>query len=96
MGYKIIYKKRFVKELPNFLSYLELEWSKKVADEFQDKVNNAIALLRRHLNIGIRSKKIPGASGMLITQHNRMYYRVGKNTISIIILADNRMKNYST
>ena len=52
MGYKIIFKKRFAINLLDVLTYLEKEWGKKVADEFQDKVNGALRLLSVHPYIG--------------------------------------------
>ena len=96
MGYKIILRKRFANDLTNLLVYLEHEWGKKVADEFQDKVDNAIELLKHHPHVGAPSRRFLGARGLLITKHNRLFYRVEKNTISIILLADTRMKNYNT
>ena len=95
MGYKIIFKKRFAKNLLNVLIYLEQEWGKNVADEFQDKINNAVNLLKAHPNIGAPSKKRPVARGLLITKHNRLFYRIENNTIIIILLADTRRKSYN-
>ena len=77
MGYKIIFKKRFVKNLFDVLTYLEKEWDKKVADEFQDRVNNALELLMLHPYIGAPSNKID-VRGLLITKHNRLFYRIKK------------------
>jgi len=46
VGYKIIFKKRFAINLFDVLTYLEKEWGKKVADEFQDKVKWRIEMIK--------------------------------------------------
>ena len=93
MGYKVILKKRFAKNLLHVLVYLEKEWGKKVADEFQDKIYDTLHLLSLHPYIGAPSNKI-NIRGLLITKHNRLFYRVKNNSIIIISLADTRRKSY--
>ena len=94
MGYKIIFKKRFVRDLLDVLTYLEKEWGKKVADEFQDKVTNTLRLLSEHPYVGAPSSKID-IRGLLISKHNRLFYRIKNNTIVIIALADTRRRQYT-
>ena len=93
MGYKVIFKKRFAKNLLSVLIFLEQEWGKKVADEFQDKINYAVRLLKFHPYLGASSQKRPGARGLLITKPNRLFYRIENQTIVILLLADTRKKN---
>ena len=95
MEYKIAFKKRYSKDIFNLLTYLEHEWGKNVADEFQNKINRALGLLKEHPYIGSPSRKIRGARGLLITKHNRLFYKIGNNTITILLLADTRRKNYA-
>ncbi len=94
MGYKITFKKRFANNLLSVITYLEKEWGKKAADDFMDRLNEALNLLKFHPHIGAPSKKIPRARGLLISPHNRLFYRIENNTIFIITLADTRRKNY--
>jgi len=94
VGYEVIFKKRFANNLLNVVTYLEKEWGKKVTDEFMDKINGAVNSLKLHPYIGAPSKKIKDARGLLITPHNRLFYRVTKNKIIFISLADTRKKNY--
>ncbi len=47
MAYKIIIKKSFTNKVDNVLSYLEKEWSHKVAAEFLEKIDNRIELLTK-------------------------------------------------
>jgi plasmid stabilization system protein ParE len=85
VGYKIIFKKRFTNNLLNVLAYLEKEWGIKVADEFLDKINSALILLKSHPYTGAPSTRV-NVRGLLITKHNRLFYRVQNNTIVIISL----------
>jgi plasmid stabilization system protein ParE len=52
MAYEIIINQRFTNKLLNVLDYLEKEWGKKVANEFQDKVFVRIYMLRLNPFIG--------------------------------------------
>ena len=94
MWYKIIFKKRFAQNLLNVLTFLEQELSKTVADEFQDKLNFSLTVLREHPYVGAPSKKI-NTRGLLITKHNRLFYRIHDDTIIILSLADTRRKKYT-
>lgn len=96
MGHKIIFKKRFTNRLSDVLAFLEKEWGKKVADEFIDKIHDAINALKKHPQLGAPSLKIKGARGFSITKHNRLFYRIEMNKIIILSLADTRKKNYSS
>ena len=94
MEYQIVVKKRFAGNLLKLLLYLEKEWGKKVADEFTQKILDTIKLLKLHPYVGAPSKKIPGARGILISSHNRLFYRIVRNKIIVITLADTRRKRY--
>lgn len=94
MGYKIVVKKRFASNLLNVTSYLEVEWGKKVADEFYDKIIQLLDLLSSHPFIGAPSTKIKNVRGISVTSHNRLFYRIERNKIIIIALGDTRRKSY--
>ena len=94
MGYKIEYKKRFVNDLYKVVVYLENEWGNKVADEFAERLSNALDILASHPYIGAPSKIVKGARGLSITPHNRLFYKIKNNTIIILKLADTREKGY--
>ncbi len=67
----------------------------KAANDFYDRIYEAIELLKSHPHTGAPSKKIPNARGLLIAPHNRLFYRIEKNKIIIVALADTRRKNYN-
>ena len=71
MAYKIIVKKRFTNKVQRVLTYLEKEWSYKVAAEFLVKIDRRIDLLSKQPFAGAASIKIKDIRGMLITRYNR-------------------------
>jgi plasmid stabilization system protein ParE len=91
MAYQIIVKKRFTNKVQKVLSYLEKEWSHKVAAEFLLKIDRRIELISEHPEIGRPSEKVKNVRGLLITRHNRMYYTVKNNKIIILNMYDTRM-----
>jgi len=94
MAYKIVIKKKFIASLSDILSYLEKEWSIQVADDFVKKVDLRISALQNHPFIGALTR-FKTIRGVHITKHNRMYYRVTKNKVTILNMYDTRRKTYS-
>jgi len=94
MAYKIVLNKRFIVSLTNVLSFLEKEWGKKVADDFLNKVDIRINSLQHHPFIGALTR-YENIRGIHVTQHNRMYYKVARNKVTILNLYDTRRKKYS-
>ena len=55
MAYQIIVKKQFTNRVQKVLTYLENEWSHKVAVEFLIKIDRRLELLSKHPHVGILS-----------------------------------------
>ena len=91
MAYKIIVKKRFTNKVQKILAYLEKEWSKKVAGEFLLKIDRRLDLISKQPFAGAVSLKIKEVRGLLITRHNKLYYKVKGNTVIILNMYDTRM-----
>ena len=91
MAYKIIVKKRFTKKLIKLLCYLEIEWGKTVADHFVDKLKKRLDNLSKQPFIGAESQHFKNVRSLLITKHNRLYYRIKEMTIEVINLYDTNM-----
>ena len=81
--YKIIYKKRFQKKFLQLIEYLSREWSLKVTDDFIATFQTKINQLNSNPNIG-KVSTVLNVRTLLITKHNRLYYRVKQNTIEVI------------
>jgi plasmid stabilization system protein ParE len=91
MAYEIIIKKRFSNKVVKVLAFLENNWSHDVAAAFLLKVDRRFELLKNHPHIGAPSKKINGVRGLLITRHNKMYYKIIGNKVVILNMYDTRM-----
>ncbi len=91
MAYQIIVKKRFTNKVQKVLVYLEKEWSHKVATEFLLKIDRRIELLTKQPFVGSLSSKIKDVRGLLITRHNRMYYKIKDDKVIILNMYDTRM-----
>ena len=90
MALEIIAKKRFENKVKQVLEYLLLNWQDSVADDFNTKLYQTIELLSQQPNLGSTSKNLPHTRTILITKHNRLYYRVEKGKLIIINLIDTR------
>lgn len=91
MAYQIIVKKRFTNKVQNVLTYLQKEWSHKVASEFLIKIDRRIEMLNTQPFIGMPSSKIKNVRGLLITRHNKLYYTVKDDKVIILNMYDTRM-----
>jgi plasmid stabilization system protein ParE len=91
MAYEIVINKRFTIKLLHVLDYLEKEWGKRVAHEFQNKVFVRIYSLQLNPFTG-GPTGVGSVRSTLITKHNRMYYRVKDNKVVILNLYDTRRK----
>jgi len=91
MAYQIIVKKRFANKVVRLLDYLETEWGKTVADNFLNEIDRRIDTLTEQPLMGVASNDAKTVRSILITKHNRLYYRVKVNTIEIVNIYDTRM-----
>lgn len=90
MAYEIIYKKRFSQKLFKLLEYLKSEWNQRVANQFIDKLQERLKTLSIQPYIGAPSLKVKSVRSILITKHNRIYYRIKGNQIEVINMYDTR------
>lgn len=90
MAYKVVYKKRFNNKLIKLLIYLEEKWNHQVAEEFLITLDKRINTLKHQPFVGKHSVTKPGIRAILITKHNRLYYKFNNTTIIIINMYDTR------
>jgi len=69
---------------------LEVEWGQRRAVEFLSKLDTRIDTLKEQPFIGKPSGRKPEVRTVLITKHNRLYYKVSNNTIVILNMYDTR------
>lgn len=90
MAYKIIVKKNFTVKLIKLLFYLEAEWGKTAANRFENKVEKRLDNLSKHPFTGAESAYFKNVRSILITKHNRLYYRIRETTVEVINIYDTR------
>lgn len=91
MAFTIIYKKRFVNKLVKVLDYLEKEWGGKVANAFVSTLDERISMLDKYPEIGKASAKDPSIRSILVSKHNKLYYKIDEGCIFILNMYDMRM-----
>jgi plasmid stabilization system protein ParE len=74
----------------NVISYLTKNWSDKVAENFRRVVEAKLNVLSHHPFIGLPSQKHQDIRSILLTKHNRLYYRVKDNSIELLNILDTR------
>jgi plasmid stabilization system protein ParE len=89
MAYKIVQSKLFLTKATHLLEYLEKTWGKKVAQEFKQKLDAQILSLLEYPDKG-KNCKLPDVKRVLITPHNKLFYRIKGENIYIISLFDMR------
>jgi plasmid stabilization system protein ParE len=90
MAYEIIVKKRFTNKVTKLLIYLEKQWGEAVAQKFLQKLDRQIERIHLHPHTGIQVKNFKQTHSVLVTKHNRMFYRIKNNTVEIINMYDTR------
>lgn len=91
MAYKIISSKRFSNKLDALISYLKTEWNYQVADDFSEKLFKRLDALALQPFIGKPSNRKTNTRSILITKHNRVFYRVDGDVIKIVNMFDTRI-----
>lgn len=90
MALRIITKKRFQNKVRKLNEYLISNWYESVAHDFELKLISTIGLLSEQPQLGSTVKGYNDIRTILITEHNRLYYRIEKNTLVILNLIDTR------
>ena len=70
--------------------YLTDNWPEKVVTNFEATVINKLENLSRFPEMGNESKKFYGVRSLLLTKHNRLYYRLKERNIEILNILDTR------
>lgn len=91
MAKKIVFKKRFNNRLIKLLEYLKNEWGEIVASSFLIKLEGRLETLSEQPYIGAPSEIVKGLRGILISRHNKVFYKVTEKEIIIMHMQDTRM-----
>ena len=91
MACQVIIKKRFTNKVQKVLDWLNKEWSAKVAAEFLEKIDYRIDVLAKQPFAGAPSSKVKDIRGLLITRHNKIYYKIKGDKVIILNMYDTRI-----
>lgn len=90
MAYKIRWTAIALEDYERVINYLIKMWSVNVAADFEEIVNKKLVNLSGQPYIGIASQKKPMVRSILLTKHNRLYYRITGHTIELLNIFDTR------
>ena len=90
MAYKIRWTAIALEDYERVINYLIKMWSVNVAIDFESIVNKKLANLSGQPFMGIASQKKPLVRSILLTKHNRLYYRITNDTIELLNIFDTR------
>ncbi|MBK6699183.1 MAG: type II toxin-antitoxin system RelE/ParE family toxin [Saprospiraceae bacterium] len=87
---KIIWSKRATSNLASLTEYLNQNWSENLAKQFVQRTFELVELLSKQPNIGPYQNSEKKIRGILISKHNRLFYRTSSNKIIILSIFDTR------
>ncbi|MDX2047416.1 MAG: type II toxin-antitoxin system RelE/ParE family toxin [Chitinophagaceae bacterium] len=81
MAYKIVLQKKFIVKSAQVAQWIEKKWSKASADKFVNDLYGKIESLRQTPLAGMASLRKAAYRKLIISRHNKVYYRVKGKTI---------------
>lgn len=96
MAYKVSWSDIALEDYEHIVDYLVSNWPLSVAIDFEKMVNGKLTNLSKHPFTGIRSDRNPSIRSILITKHNRLFYRVKVNNIELLSIIDTRIDPYKS
>ena len=90
MALKIEWTANALEDYQQVVDYLLKEWPLNIAADFVDNLEKRVHNLTSFPNIGIASLKDPSIRSIVITKHNKLYYRTSPDKIEILDIFDTR------
>jgi len=90
MSRTVLISKTAEKKLEKLFGYLVEKWSVKVKNEFIQKLDKNIELIRKQPKSSPESEKENGLRKCVITKQTTLYYRFDSKKIKIVTLFDTR------
>lgn len=88
---RIELSKRASRKLEKLLEYLENEWSKKVKDEFIEKLDKSFEQIRKYPESTVKSDLKKGLHMCVVTKQTSIFYYFDSKKIKVATIFDNRM-----
>ncbi len=86
----IVWNKKAQAKFDKTVSYLQKDWSEKIAENFVKTTNQNLFLLSKFPHLGRKSSKNTAVRLLNITRHNQMFYRIEGRKIIILTFFDLR------
>ena len=90
MDYRMILQKDFFKKSAQIATWIENSWSKKSANKFVTTLYKKLNEVQNNPFVGPVCKNSTITRRILVTPHNKLFYRVKGKTIYVITLFDTR------
>ncbi len=90
MAYKIVWTDTASEDFESIINYLLINWSLDVVLEFDVIAKRKVHTISQQPFIGNISKIDANVRSILITKHNRLFYRISSNQIEILNIFDTR------
>ena len=87
MALQIVWTLHAEEDYRQVVDYLLKEWSLKVAADFINNLEERVQNLSSFPHIGIASVKDPSIRSIVITKHNKLYYRTWPEKIEILAIS---------
>ena len=88
MAKEIKWTKTAAKNFDKVIDYLENNWPEKVVSNFVTRTFDLLELLAELPEIGELQDKTHQIRGILITKHNKLFYRIDKNMLIVLRIFD--------
>src|ERR1700704_2950357 len=90
MAYRLVVTETFELSSANAIEWLRKEWSDKSALLFNEKLARAVETIIVYPTSGRLCAKFKNVRSVLVTKHNRLYYRFTRQTISLLELVETK------
>ena len=90
MKRKVVISKTAQKKLEKLFEYLTEKWSEKIKNEFIQKLDHNIEIIKNQPDIFPESKKGKKLRSCVITKQTTLYYRFNSKQINIVTIFDTR------
>ena len=90
MALPVIWTENAAQDYKLVIDYLLLEWPLSVAEKFIEIIEKRIEVLSLFPNIGVASGMDTSVRSIVLTKHNKLYYRLLPDKIEILNIFDTR------
>ena len=90
MDKEIVWRKKARDKFIIIIEYLQKEWSERTVEEFINKVEKKVELLKSFPKIGMKSEKRKGLRKLILSSQNMLVYRIKEHRIILLDIYDTR------